>query len=884
MKDASDNWHALEITQVVQRLSSDLHRGLGADEAAQRLQQYGRNAFPQGRRRTLPAMFLDQFKDFLVLILLAAGIVSLLVGEPLDAGVILAILLLNAALGVGQEHKASRELEALKKMAVPYVEVIRAAQTQEIQSEELAPGDLVILREGDFIPADMRLVESSNLLVDEASLTGESEPVAKQVAPLPPDTDLPDRKDMAYAGTHVSYGRGRGLVVATGPRRQVGQIAELLSREEQVQTPLQRNLAGLGKLLGGTALAICACVFVAGIIDDPSRQNIFRMFMVAVSLAVAAVPEGLPAVVTIVLALGVRDMSRRHALVRKLPAVETLGSATVICSDKTGTLTQNRMTIQQVYGSAELDNRRPGGAESAGELLLKIAVLCNDSRVEGDDPAHRFGDPTELALVDYALKQGHDVERWRRQYPRLDEIPFSSDRKMMTTLNCLDGRRLALVKGAPDVLLEHCGRYDGPDGPRDLDPAKRQEIYRTLERMTNDALRVLAMAWKDMHGREALSEQDERELVFVGLMGMIDPPRQEVKEALREASSAGIGTIMVTGDNLLTAQAIGRQLGLMKEGDEAVTGRQLEQISDEELRDRVDRIRIFARVWPQQKLRIVEALQARGQVVAVTGDGVNDAPALKKAQIGVAMGIAGTDVAKEASDVILTDDNFATIVAAIEQGRVIFDNIRKFVVYLLACNLGEVFAIFVPILMGLKSPLAAVQILLVNLVTDGLPALALGIDAPEPDVMRRRPRDPAVGIVSRYHLGVIGFNSVFTTLSVLASYLLGIWMEGDWQEHKAGMTMAFVTLAIGELWRALSFRSERWNVWQIDPRTNLKLLGALGLSGAIVVLTILAPGMRELFGNQPLTAAEWAVAMGCSLIPFVAYETWKFVRRQLGKA
>jgi len=870
-------WHAMAESEVLERLGTDAAAGLSRAEAARRLAERGRNAFPEARRRTLARMVADQFKEFLVLILVAATGVSFAVGETTDGFVILAILVLNAVLGVTQERKADRALEALKKMAVPLCEVVRDGQPDDVSSEEVVPGDVVVLREGDFVPADLRLLEAPNLRIEEASLTGESLPVEKAPATLPADTPLPDRSNMAYAGTHVVYGRGRGVAVATGMDREIGRIAQMLEAETKEQTPLQRNLAGLGKFLGIGALAVCVLVFALGVLGG---EDTFEMFMTAVSLAVAAIPEGLPAIVTIVLALGVYRMSRHNAIIRRLPAVETLGCATVICTDKTGTLTENRMTVRRAVTMDALADGADAPSPEALASLLRIAVLCNDAQVQhraGEE--ERFGDPTELALLDYAEQQGIRVAELREAHPRIAEVPFDSQRKMMSTLHDLDGSRRLLVKGAPSELLARSMQCEAGGAVRPLADHDRERLRAAEEAMAGQALRVLAFAWKAAEGRDSVSADDESDLVFVGLIGMMDPPRDEVKAAVREARAAGIQAIMITGDNALTGQAIAREIGLMSPDDEALTGRELAELSDDELERRIGSVRVFARVWPEQKLRIVEALQRRGQVVAMTGDGVNDAPALKKADIGVAMGITGTEVAKETSDMVLADDDFATIVRAIKEGRVIFANIRKFVTYLLACNVGEILAIFVPVLLRLGSPLRPVQILLVNLVTDGLVALSLGVDAPEPGVMRERPRAAKSGIVRRADLAFLLYSAAFIALAVIAAYLGGLWLGG----RAKGRTMAFATMAIAELWRAYSFRSASRNFWQINPLTNLYLVAACLSSGAIVAATIVVEPLRLVLGNTALSAGDWATVLALSLIPFAACEAWVLVRRLLAR-
>lgn len=856
------NWHALAVEDVTRFLQTDVRHGLSEEEAEKRLLQRGPNVLSEKRKRSIVAMFLEQFRDFLVLILLGAAGISFVLGETTDALVIGAILVVNACLGVFQEYRAGKALEALKRMSVPECEVIRSGTPRRVRTELLVPGDVVVLHEGDIVPADMRLVEVKVLRIDEASLTGESVPVEKDTGVLPEDTPLPERVNMAYAGTVVTYGRGKGIVVATGMEREIGRIAALLEAEEETLTPLQRRLAGLGKLLGLLTIGICAVIFLVGFLRGEAP---FEMFMTAVSLAVAAIPEGLPAVVTVVLALGVYRMSKHNAIVRKLPAVETLGCTTYICTDKTGTLTENRMVVRKAWTF--------GGSL---ERLLAIATLCNDAFL-GEGGNEHSGDPTEVALLAYAQTQGFPWREWRTMYPRQDEIPFDSKRKRMSTLHLIDGQPLLFVKGALEVLLERCSFYEVEGKILPLGEDERAQILREQEAMAQEALRVLAFAFRVLPDG-VLSEEAENDLVFVGLLGMMDPPRKEVYEALAEAKQAGIETVMITGDSALTARAIAEELGMFKPGDRVLTGQELEMLSEDELKARIREVRVFARVWPEQKLRIVAALQDNGEVVAMTGDGVNDAPALKKADIGIAMGITGTDVAKEVADMVLADDNFATIVRAIREGRVIFDNIRKFVVYLLSCNLGEIGVVFIPILFGLPRPLAPVQILLVNLVTDGLPALALGMEVPEPDIMRRRPRSPREGIVTPFYMRTILFGAFAITLAVVLAFLLGMRF---WGLH-AARTIAFVTLSIGELWRAYSFRSERCSAWKVDPRTNLFLLEACGISLAIILGSIFVPFLRRVFDTHLLTFSQWMFALAFSVISFVAFEIRKMLVRRDG--
>jgi len=755
---------------------------------------------------------------------------------------------------------------------VPECEVVRDGAAAMVSSEALVPGDVVVLREGAFVPADLRLTESHNLRVDEASLTGESVPVAKRTDPLDDHVALADRTCMAYAGTVVTYGRGRGLVAATGIEREIGRIAELLRHQPETTTPLQKRLAGFGKLLGILTLAICGLTFLLGVVRGLPR---WEMFMTAVSLAVAAIPEGLPAIVTVVLALGVYRMSKHRAIVRKLPAVETLGCTTYICTDKTGTLTENRMSVAQVWAPGAAEVPAGAGPSAARIQVAQIAALCNDAHFETADGERRpFGDPTELALVEFAEAEGIDVAALRQAHARLGEVPFNSDRKRMSTLHDIDGTRRLLVKGGPGAVLQRCTRQARGGRVVPFDDAQRDEARRAVETMADRALRVLAYAWKDAGDTPQITEDDETDLVFAGLTGMRDAPRREAQPALEEAKAAGLHTIMVTGDNLRTAQAIAEDLGMIEPGDSCMTGRDLAEVSDHDLAQRVRHIRVFARVWPEQKLKIVQALQSGGEVVAMTGDGVNDAPALQRADIGIAMGITGTDVAKGAADVVLTDDNFATIVEAIAEGRVIFDNIRKFVTYLLACNLGEILAVLVPVLLALGTPLVPVQILLINLVTDGLPALALGVDSAEPDIMKRRPRKAREGILNTGYMLIILVNAVFIATAVV----LAFWIGSRTGNLDAARTMAFVTLGCSELLRAYSSRSERRSFWQMSLMTNLYLVGACLLSAGIILAAIVTP-LHSVCGNAPLTANQWGIALGLCLIPFAAYETWKVMRR-----
>ncbi|MBS1327301.1 MAG: HAD-IC family P-type ATPase, partial [Oscillospiraceae bacterium] len=731
-------WHSEDLTAISRELGSDTHSGLTAEQAEERQREYGPNKLDEKPPRPCILRFLDQFKDVMVLILIGAAAVSLglsvynaLQGREADWAepiVILVIVVVNALLGVIQESRAQAALEALKNLSAPAAKVWRDGVLTSMKATDLVPGDVVEFEAGDLVPADCRLLSAASLQVDESALTGESVPVLKdagvQIADIAP---LGDRVNMAYAGCAVSYGRGRALVVETGMRTEMGKIAALLENEGETVTPLQRKLAQLGKYLGILALVICAVIFVVGLLDglDP-----LDMFMTAVSLAVAAIPEGLPAIVTIVLAIGVQRMVTKNAIIRRLPAVETLGSASVICSDKTGTLTQNRMTLVKVFAGDRISDAE-GDVPEGVLALLRLAALCTDGTVREENGMEiPVGDPTETAIVACALHHGLRKEELTAEQPRVVEIPFDSDRKLMTTVHLIEGKTVAIVKGAPDILLNRCTA------------GKLQEAAAANEEMGRQALRVLAIGYKylDEVPVDCRPEELEQGLTFAGLVGMIDPPRPEAMEAIKVCDGAGIRTVMITGDHVITASAIARQLGILHSDDEAVTGEQLAAMSDEELRAGIRKFRVYARVTPADKIRIVKAWQEAGEIVSMTGDGVNDAPALKAADICCAMGITGTDVAKGAADMTLTDDNFATIVTAVKEGRGIFDNIRKAVHFLLSCNLGEILTVFGAMMLWRESPLMPMQLLWINLVTDGLPALALGMEPVEYDVMTRPPR------------------------------------------------------------------------------------------------------------------------------------------------
>jgi Ca2+-transporting ATPase len=900
------DWYREDIAAAAAGLGADLRRGLEAGEAAARLKKHGDNQLAERRRDTLLQKLAGQFKDFLVLILLGASLFSLLIGELADAGVILAIVILNAILGVVQESKAEQALDALRKMAAPTSKAIRDGAVLAIPSRQLVPGDIVLLEAGDFVPADLRLSEAVNLKIDEASLTGESVPVDKTDAVLPADAVLAERRNMAYMGTTVTYGRGRGIVAATGMDTEIGTIARLLEDYDEEQTPLQKNLARFGRLLGGLCLAVCIVIFALGVYNGYrdgglTFDAIRLLLMTAVSLAVAAIPEGLPAIVTVVLALGMQRMVKKNALVRKLHAVETLGSTTVICSDKTGTLTQNQMTVTGIYTAGRLFTVSGAGYDPQGAfllagravapredadlaMLLKGGLLASDARLRTqDDGVHAIvGDPTEGALVVAAAKGGFGRDDAVAAHPRLQEIPFDSDRKLMTTLHADGGKVIAFVKGAPDILLTKTVRILENGQEREMTAADAAAAAAATGEMAVQALRVLAVAYRTFAALPAEISPDaiERDLTFVGLLGMIDPPRPEARDAVGVCKAAGIRPVMITGDNPATALAVARELGITDAGGAVLTGSQLDALGGEELRATVKTVNVYARVSPANKVAIVDALRANGEIAAMTGDGVNDAPALKRADIGVAMGITGTDVTKGTADMVLTDDNFASIVAAVEEGRVIFANIRKCVFFLLSCNLAEIMIIFFAILFGWPIPLLPIHLLWLNLVTDAFPAFALGMENKEPDVMKIAPRDPRESIINRSLRLMIALQSTVMTVAVLGAfqYALKAGLELD-----AARTVAFATLILSELLRSLSTRSERYSLLAIGVFGNKYLNAGIAASFALLLLSLYSP-LGAALKTVPAGANEWPIIAAFAVLPLFAGEAGKMFLAPGGRA
>ena len=926
-EDIVVSWHAMSPSQVLDKLETAEKFGLTSQEAAARVEKYGLNQLEEKPRPTFFAMVIDQLRNFIVIMLIVAAVISFLLGDTIEGSAIMAIVILNAILGVVQESRAEEALAALKRMAAPEAQVLRDGNRINLPARELVPGDIVYLEAGNFIPADLRLLDAVNLRIDEAALTGESVPVQKvAVDVFTEDAGLGDRKNSAFMGTTVTYGRGMGVVTSTGMTTQLGLIAGMLQSVDEEQTPLQANLDQLGKTLGYACLVVCALVFGVGLVQNIGAidvEVITELFMVAVSLAIAAVPEGLPAVVTISLAMGMSEMVKRHALIRRLASVETLGSATVICSDKTGTLTQNKMTVTRLWADGKMIEITGDGYNPTGDFYLdgnKIdlkdypaaldtlwaGVLNNDSelkQVTDEDGQSRYrliGDPTEGSILVAGAKAGMFAARTNENYPRSAEIPFDSDRKRMVTVHQVasvqpedtfihqkgaDKQWYAVaVKGAPDIVLGLCSYYESMDNKWEpLDDAARRRILDANDSMTGDALRVLGLAYRQQPEAptEINSNELEKDLCFVGLVGMIDPARLEVKPAMENAAGAGIRTIMITGDYPNTAKAIAEDIGLLRPGHKVLTGHDLNEMSDEQLKIEVEVTDVFARVSPEHKMRIVDALKSNDEVVAMTGDGVNDAPAIKRSDIGVAMGITGTDVAKETADMVLTDDNYASIVSAIEQGRIIYSNIRKFVYYLISCNLAEILIIFTAMLISGRSPLTAIQLLWLNLVTDGAPALALANEKGDPDIMEQAPRPSKEPIINgRMRAGIV-VQTIAITAVTLAAYYIGL--AQDTMHLETAETMAFVTLSASELLRAFTSRSEYFPILKIGLFTNKWMNYGVAASMVLILAVIYIPFLNPIFNTIPLTLSSWAIIMPLLLVPAIAAEIFKAVLRSKNK-
>lgn len=869
------NWWQMETKEAARRLETDEKQGLTSQMAAERLVQKGRNELAEtDGKKSLFWRFLAQFDDFMILVLLGAAVVSVVISrlsgenDVLDAVMILGIVVLNAALGLFQESKAEKALEALKKMAAPHARVIRDGIVREIPAAEVVPGDLLLLETGDAVCADGRVVESRSLKTEESALTGEALPVEKtSVGGLPEETATGDRKNMVLAGGYVVYGKGKVLVTATGMDTEMGRIAAMLFHTSDSMTPLQKKLEQTGKQLGIGALAICALIFCMGILQEKPP---FSMFMTAVSLAVAAIPEGLPAIVTIVLAMGTSRMSEKHTIVRRLSAVETLGGAQVICSDKTGTLTQNRM---QVTTWTDYSHREPKN-EDLRETVANLFALCNDCNVSD---GNLQGEPTEKALGEYAQSMGIDFAALRRDMPRVGEIPFSSARKRMTTLHKTEDGWISVTKGAPDILLEKCAFCMEGSGQVPFDDRRKSMARMVNGEMAAQALRVVAVAFRQWSEKPPLTEEAlERNLVFAGMAGMVDPPRPEVKEAVHLCRQAGIRPVMITGDHVLTAEAIGRELGIYQKGDCAVTGAELDKMSDKELETAAETCTVFARVAPEHKVRIVKAFQKSGNVVAMTGDGVNDAPALKTADIGCAMGKSGTEVAKGASDLILTDDNFATIVEAVREGRGIYDNIRKAVHFLLSSNIGEILTIFVAMVLGWAAPLLPIQLLWVNLVTDSLPAIALGMEPAEENIMERPPRKNTGSLFGDGLGGRILLEGVMIGVLALLAFGIGHVYFDQEDGYAVGRTMAFAVLSLSQLVHAFNMRGEG-SLGKLPFCSNKWLLMAFVVGTTLQCVVIMMPPLAGIFQVVPLNGEQWLLTAALALAPLPLVELEKAV-------
>ena len=861
--------HSLPTETVIKELSTNEETGLSSEQISALKEKYGPNKLTEKKKKSLFAKFLDQFKDVMIIILIIAAIVSFGVicyeqtwNELFEPALILIIVILNAIMGVFQENKAEKALEALKKMTAPHARVIRDGVEHIIDASEIVPGDIIKVEAGDFVPADARLIDSTSLKSEESALTGESVPSEKDAYEITEDNaPLGDRTNMIFSGCSITYGTATAAVTSTGMNTEMGKIANLLAGEKDTQTPLQHKLAELGKYLGIVALIACAIIFIIGLI---SGIPIMEIFMTSVSLAVSAIPEGLPAIVTIVLSIGVQRMAKKNALIRRLPAVETLGSASVICSDKTGTLTQNRMTLVKAFvdGSDGTEPVNDSCSEDVKKLLI-YGTLCSDGAISFEDgEVKHIGDPTETAIIYAAYRNGMTKDELEEEFERLAEIPFDSDRKLMTTVNRIHGRNIVIVKGACDILVSRCISGD------------KEKAKIMTERMSEDALRVLAIAIKEIDEvpDEPTCEDLENGLTLVGLIGMIDPPRPEAKDAVAVCRKAGIKTVMITGDHVVTAKAIAKDLGIFEDGDMAVTGRELDKMSDEELASAVEKITVYARVSPENKIRIVKAWQAKGHVVSMTGDGVNDAPALKAADIGCAMDITGTDVAKGASDMTLTDDNFATIVDAVQEGRGIYANIKKVVGFLLGSNTGEILTVFFAMILFRKTPLLSMQLLWVNLVTDSLPAIALGMEAVEPDIMEKKPKPKNEGIFANgFGLKIILQGFMFMLIT-LAGFLIGQAVMGT---EQAGQTMAFMILSLSQIVHSFNMRSDK-SLFKVGFFKNRTLNIAAVLSVVLMAAVLFTP-LRYAFKLVILTPQLYLIALGLIMVPLVVLEIAKAI-------
>ena len=884
-------YYVESIPDIEKDLNTSVKDGLSASDAKARLEQYGPNALASKKKQSMFMRFIDQFKDFMIIVLIIAAILSgVLAHEWTDAAIIMIVVILNAILGVFQEARSEAAIDALKEMATPDAHVRRDDTIVTIPSTELVPGDVVLLEAGDVVPADLRLNQAHSLKIEESALTGESVPVEKHAETLEgEDIALADRVNMAYSNTNVTYGRGEGIVTSTGMHTEVGKIATMLNNADETDTPLKRNLNQLGKTLTIMILAICVIVFIVGVLKaDSAERNstlMINMFLVAVSLAVAAIPEGLPAIVTIILALGTQTMAKHKAIVRKLPAVETLGATDIICSDKTGTLTQNRMTVEKVFYDKKLHDNSESISENNPALLAM--TLANDTKIENGGDL--LGDPTETALIQFAFDQNIDVTDLLEKYKRIQEVPFDSERKLMSTVNKDGEQYFVAVKGAPDMLLQRVTRIENGGQVEPITDKQKQNILAQNKQMAQQALRVLGLAYKkvDQLYTDLTTDNVEQDLIFAGLVGMIDPERGEAKAAVAEAKSAGIRTVMITGDHQTTAQAIAERLGIIEKGQDSrvLTGAELDKLDDEYFKQHVGDYSVYARVSPEHKVRIVKAWQANDKIVAMTGDGVNDAPSLKQADIGIGMGITGTEVSKGASDMVLADDNFATIVEAVKQGRKVFSNIQKAILYLMSCNVGEVLTVFMMTMLGWDI-LAPVQLLWINLVTDTLPAIALGVEPVEVGIMKRKPRGKKSNFFSGGVASSIIYQGILEGILVLGAYQIGLHVGphvGDPSlQHGDALTMAFLTLGLIQLFHAINSKYVHQSIFRPHTFSNKWFNGAI-IIAAVIMAAVELPFMTKFFDVTELDGPQWLVILIAGILMVLIVEIVKFCQRKMGK-
>lgn len=867
-------WYKKSKNEILQELDVDEKNGLSSTEALRRLEKYGKNKLETKKKKTLFKQFLSQLKDVMIYILIIAAIISAFLGEISDALIILLVIIINAVIGVIQESKAEKALDALKELSTPKALVKRDGSLKEILSEDIVPGDIVIIDAGRYIPGDLRLIDTANLKIEESAFTGESVPSEKDASFLP-DKEIPigDQNNMAFMSTLATYGRGVGVVVGTGMNTEIGKIAKMIEQEENDETPLQKKLSELGKILGFLAVGICILIFIISFFQG---RDLLEMFLTSISLAVAAIPEGLPAIVAIVLALGVQRMVKKNAIIRKLPAVETLGSVSIICSDKTGTLTQNKMTVTTVYtNDSYIKESEFNLNDNESKLLVDCMVLCNDATYSEKS---QTGDPTEIALLESPFKLNILKEKLEKEFKRIDEIPFDSDRKLMTTVNLVDDKKARVfTKGALDSILSICNKISVNGKLVDFSKEYKAKVLENSNIMSDKALRVLAFAYKDISKENIVLDSLEKDLVFIGMVGMIDPPRLEVKDSIKLCKSAGITPVMITGDHKNTAFAIANELGIAEDISQAITGHEIDKFKEEEFNEKIINYRVFARVSPEHKVKIVKAFKSHGNIVSMTGDGVNDAPSLKAADIGVAMGITGTDVSKGASDMILTDDNFSTIVSAVEEGRKIYLNIKKSIVFLLSCNLGEILTLFTAILLNWNSPLQPIHILWVNLITDSFPALALGVDKAKEDVMNNPPRNPKESIFVKSDKVQLIINGVLIGGITLFAFKLGERLYADSLIH--AQTMAFVVLSVSQLFLSLSLRSNTKSAFSLGIFSNKYLVYSILLGIFLQVIIISISFIANIFKVTPLLLYDWIVVILVSLIPFAINEILKLFRK-----